>query len=389
MDHDQVCSWLHLPPGSWPPDHYTLLGLTPGEADPARIEQHVHERLARLRPLQLHYPEQVTEAMNLLARAFSCLTDPEAKRAYDAVLFGQPASPAPAASPAPQEEADEPSIASLEPAATAADPLAWLFGPWNPQAEPAPAPPAPPTPAPPPRILKDWASAPPPPRQVAPPAPAGAPAAPHGDANGAALSDTKEAMAETAEHEAARPAPVDPLVKVAHSTSARRGLATKRALYHRIARTRELLWAWERAGKYLNHPERPLVRSSEAVELTRQLLRVRRLLARFPPLLGEAGQPGFYVITLANQPKAMIVPTFRMLLPVQRETLARDWRDGHKLLSAHRDFLRAELRALRKTSWLGRVVRAADHLFTDHPGLFLLLALLVAVVAAAVLSFLH
>jgi hypothetical protein len=381
MEHDQVCSWLHLPPGSWPPDHYTLLGLPPGEADPARVEQHVHERLTRLRPLQLHYPEQVTEAMNLLARAFSCLTDPEAKRAYDAALFGQPAPPAPVALPAPEEETEEPSIASLEPSAAAADPLAWLFGPWNPQAASAPAPPAPP-----PRILKDWASAPPPPRQLVPPA---APPAPHGEVNGAALGDTQEAVAETAEHQVVRPAPVDPLVKVAHSTSARRGLATKRALYHRIARTRELLWAWERAGKYLNHPERPLVRSSEAVELTRQLLRIRRQLSRFPPLLGEAGQPGFYVITLANQPKAMIVPTFRMLLPVQRETLARDWRDGHKLLSAHRDFLRAELRALRKTSWLGRLVRTADHLFADHPGLFLLLALLIAVVAASVLSFLH
>ncbi len=355
-----------------------MLGLAPGEADPARIEYQVHERLTRLRPLQLHYPEQVTEAMNLLARAFSCLTDPEAKRNYDAALFGRPL-PQPPAPPAPIAEANDARPSSPDPAPAAADPLAWLFGPWNPQTTAAPAP------APPPRILKDWASAPPPPRQAVRSAPADVPA-PHVEVNGADLHDTKESVAETVEHEVPRPAPVDPLVRVAHSTSARRGLATKRALYHRIARTRELLWTWERAGKYLNHPERPLVRSSEAVELMRQLLRMRRLLSRFPPLLGEAGQPGFYVITLANQPKAMIVPTFRMLLPVQRETLARDWRDGHKLLAAHRDFLRAELRALRKTSWWGRLVRAADLLFTDHPGLFLLVALLVAIIAAAVLS---
>src|SRR5262249_38276825 len=124
------------------------------------------------------------------------------------------------------------------------------------------------------------------------------------------------------------PPPVDPLVEAAHSPSARRGLGTKRALYHRIARTRQLLWAWGGAGKFLRQPERRLTRSSEATELIRQLNAVRRLLRHFPPVLGEAGQAGFYVVTLARQPKHAIIQTFRMLLPSQRETLARDWRDG-------------------------------------------------------------
>src|SRR5207253_3346185 len=77
------CTWLGLPAGAWPPDHYTLLGLSPGEQDVVRIEQHVHDRLAKLRCYQLSNPEQATEAMNRLAQAFMCLTDPEAKKLYD------------------------------------------------------------------------------------------------------------------------------------------------------------------------------------------------------------------------------------------------------------------------------------------------------------------
>lgn len=372
MSHDKVCSWLQLPLGGWPPDHYTLLGLEPGEVDAARLESQVHDRLQRLRRHQLQDPEPVTEAMNLLARAYSCLIDPEAKRRYDASLLESRAEGVPpAAAPPPETNGATPEEGAILPAATAGpvDPLAWLFGPWNPQAPGAPEGAAPP------RVLDDWSAAPPPPRL---------PTSPRDTAIDRA---GETVVSDVLDKEASPPQPVDHVVRGAHSASARRGLATKRALYHRIARTRELLEAWQRAGKYLNHPDRPLIRSSEAVELTRLLQRICRLLSRFPPLLGEAGQPGFYVVTLAGQPKPMIVPTFRMLLPLQRETLGRDWRDGLKLLTAHREFLRTELRALRRTRWWGRVIRAADVLLTDHPGLFLLLTLLAAIAAAALLSF--
>src|SRR5262249_53759815 len=84
MNHSAIFTWLGLPPGSWPPDHYTLLGLTPGESDVRRIEQHVDERMEGVRHYQLSQPEQATEAMNRLAQALICLTDPQAKKAYDA-----------------------------------------------------------------------------------------------------------------------------------------------------------------------------------------------------------------------------------------------------------------------------------------------------------------
>src|SRR5262245_61779708 len=84
--HEIICTWLGVTAERWPPDHYALLGLDRGEARADLIEQHVHERLAKVRCYQLSHPAQATEAMNRLAQAFMCLTDAEAKRAYDGTL---------------------------------------------------------------------------------------------------------------------------------------------------------------------------------------------------------------------------------------------------------------------------------------------------------------
>src|SRR5438067_13081782 len=133
MSHELICSWLGLPPDSWPPDHYRLLGLEPGESDPERIEQRVHERLEMVRRYQLIRPEQVTEAMNRLAQAFVCLTDPKAKREYDTALLGKP----------PAEEPEPVAVGGSE----AQEPFGWLLRPEPPRgAEPSVA-------TPPPRVL--------------------------------------------------------------------------------------------------------------------------------------------------------------------------------------------------------------------------------------------
>lgn len=91
MSHPLIFSCLQLSSDHWPPDHYTLLGLEPGEVEAGRIEQCVQERMEKLRRYQLTHAEHVTEAMNRLAQAFVCLTDPVAKKAYDAKLSPQPA----------------------------------------------------------------------------------------------------------------------------------------------------------------------------------------------------------------------------------------------------------------------------------------------------------
>src|SRR5262245_2732866 len=99
MSRELISHWLGLAPGDWPPDHYLLLGLEPEEADSDRIEQHVHQRLEAVRRYQLLHPEAVTEAMNRLCQAYVCLTDPAARRAYDAARQGRPTAPSRRAPP--------------------------------------------------------------------------------------------------------------------------------------------------------------------------------------------------------------------------------------------------------------------------------------------------
>jgi hypothetical protein len=347
MSHELICTWLGLAPGDWPPDHYRLLGLEPGEADAERIEQRVHERLDAVRRYQLLHPELVTEAMNRLAQAYVCLTDPEARRAYDSVRLGRPTGNGTQPKPAPPAPPPVPVVATPIPV-------------------PEPARPEPPAPAPPPS-----AETPAPgPTETAPPpleleTPVVVPAI------------LVNALPETASVAEPEPPPkTDPVLEASRSAAARRGLGTRRGLYQRLARTRRLMRAWERAGKYLGNAKRRLSKPAEATELINDLKELRQALTGFTVLLGEAGQPGYSVIVLARQPAP--VPIFQTLLSGQRVTLAQHWKDGRQLLHAHRDYLRLEIQALRKRGPIGRVWRATRHAITDQPGVLLLLLGLIA-----------
>jgi hypothetical protein len=108
----------------------------------------------------------------------------------------------------------------------------------------------------------------------------------------------------------------------------------------------------------------------------RQLDQVRSLLAGFPPLLGEAGQPGYLILTLAELADAQ---TIQSLSPHQREALSRDWKAANKVLSAHRDFLRQEIHAQRRRSLGQRIRRRIRAAITDEPAAVLLLLALLAV----------
>jgi hypothetical protein len=121
--------------------------------------------------------------------------------------------------------------------------------------------------------------------------------------------------------------------------------------------------------------------------LSRHLAAILEMLPGFPPLLGNAGQPGYLVIVLARQP--LIIPTFRSLLLAQREKLAEDWRAGHELLVEHRRFLRDELRKLRHKGVVGRWFRAAAAAVTDQPEALLLLLALIALNLALWSHFIH
>jgi hypothetical protein len=360
---DLVCSWLGLPAGSWPPDHYALLGIDRTEMDARRIEEHVHERLMRLRHHQLNHPEEVTEAMNRLARAFACLTQVESRRAYDRSLEDATAATGLAA---------ESSIGE------AIDPLAWLFGPWKELALYRSADPE----ATKPVRQADWAHEPPPPRRAdwarEPPPPRRPESEPISTAGPVPAPSPVPVTAQT-------PLPATSVLDNVHSSpAARRGLATRAGLYRRALGTRRLLYVWDRIGRYLNQPEWRLTKSKEAAELIRDLHKVGRMLEAFPPLLGEAGQAGFWVAALARQ--EMIVPIFRSFGPREREALARDWRDGRQVLTADRRYLIAELVLRRRASLWTRLKRFAAMTAQEHPLVWIVALLVVAVLMTYTLA---
>lgn len=336
MGYELICSWLGLPAGSWPPDHYRLLGLEPGEVDTALIEQRVHQRIDSVRCYQMRYPEQATEAMRLLARAFDCLTDPAGKKAYDATLLG----------PSAVATVEPPSRAVLE----ARDPLAWLYDP------------------------------PPPRGTAAANEPEEDPTASDSTVTSAPTVEIPPAQPVVPEPPPSSPAvtpaePSDPVLEAARSARARRRLSTKRALYRRIVLTRTLIRTWSRVGKYLASPKRRLNRPSEATDLIRQLEEIQDLLHRFPPLMGEAGQPGYLVVTLSQ---LVIVPTFQTMDLKARKALSDDWKRGLRLLMAHRDFLRQEIRLMRRRALWTRLVGTFHAMPTDWPVAFLLLLIALA-----------
>jgi len=328
MNHDKIYTWLGLPSGHWPPDHYSLLGLQPGEGDIARIEYHVQERLAKLRCYQLSHPDQATEAMNRLAQAFMCLTDPIAKKAYDQ-----------AAGCLTQERNGGAGDASKQ----------------------APSMPA---------AIDDTAVGPkthPPVRGTEnSPAPAGPELATNEQPQ---LVETTQGPLSPTPVQISQPA--DAIYEAAHaSADARHGLGTIHGLVERVYHTRQLLWAWEQAGKFLNKPKRRLTRTTNPTELTKHLGEISDLLVDFPPILGQPGQPGYRVMAMARL--EMTVDMFNMLDPPQRQALANDWLAGRVMLLGHRRFLRLELKKLRKQNWLSRSIRALRAALNDHPGWVLL-----------------
>jgi hypothetical protein len=168
---------------------------------------------------------------------------------------------------------------------------------------------------------------------------------------------------------------VDPLLEAAETGPARCGLCTRRALYKRIIRTRRLLRLWNELGRFLNAPKRRLHRATEGPQLLSLLEEITTLLQKFPPLLGEAGQPGYLVLALTQMDT---IKVFQSFSAHQREALSRDWAAGYKLLSLHRDFLRRELRAMRKRTFRQRFVRAILAGYHDQPLLVFVFLLLLA-----------
>ncbi len=305
MDHNLLCSWLGLPAGSWPPNHYALLGLPPGANDAHAIEASVHERMSILRRYQLTNPELATEAMNRLAQAMICLTDEGARQAYLNDSF-----PAIAAISVPAEA--RPEVASAtEPAVNES-------------------------------------------------------------ANSAGPHVEEEPLAAQA-LPLQSPGTVVTPVTVAVRLDA---VHTRRDLYFRIARTRQIQHLWDRVGIHLSNPRRRFERPAEATALIQRMQALPKLIQSFPSQLGQAGQPGYLVLALARQ--HLIVPTLQTLLPSQRMALARDWEAGKQYLREQYRLLRAQSHHLRRRSAWSHVVRLTRSVLNNHSGLVLFAVSLLA-----------
>jgi hypothetical protein len=365
MNQQLIHDWLGLPAVNGPVTYYTLLGLPPGESDLPRIEQRVHERLEKVRCYQLSHPDEATEAMNRLAQALVVLTNAESKKAYDAGLRTL-APPVPVRATVTERVADSPS-AVLRSRPKSDRPAA------RPGAADSGA-----------RTVIDLDTTTIPPAPLPPSSTVSLPSASSKSVNGKpapAPKDEPFLLEDDPDTPILESAPADPVFETARSSpAAKRGLGTKRALYHRIANTRQLLWAWDQAGRFLKQPKRRVTRPAEENVLVRHLTDIRELLEDFPALVGRPGQPGQHVSAIARQ--QFIAQTFKLLDINQREALSKDWMAGRTLLAFHRQFLRQELRSLRKRTWCGRGIRAVRASLNDHPGYVLLvlggLALLVA-----------
>ena len=325
MYHEQICGWFGLEAGDWPPDHYRLLGLPQGTDDAALIEQRVQQKLDEVRRYQCMHPVSATEAMNRLAQALVCLTDPAQKRAYDEGLSHAKPRPRVMPPPVPRIAPKTPLPALRQAPLTPVppplpEPHAWLFTPGK----PAPGEAAPAV-AVLPEVIVEEPDPPAPPQPAAPP---------------------RDLVAESART----------------SSVATRGLSTRRALYARIAHTRRLMHVWEQLGEFLKDDEAKLTRpqAAEAFKLVEQ---AEEAMIDFP-LLGEAGQPGYLIITLAHLDKSKALMN---LSQRERESLARDWAAGQSFLDAHRDYLREEARKLRKRGFFLTMARAARGLIRDQP----------------------
>ncbi len=375
MTHEMICSWLGLAEEDWPPNHYQLLGLQPGEGDAALIEQRVQQRVDSVRRYQMMYPELATEAMNRLAQAFVCLTEPSARREYDASLGGV----------AVKVEAPPVSLALLDTVVQTIDSQQTLTGkalrPVAATPPPAPAKPPPlPVPVkPPPLPAAPMIALPPLPRvppmpPLPPPTPDAAPtvvlSVPRVNAPAAPLPPMER---------------IDPILEAARCPEARRGLGSRRAIYQRLLLTRRLVQLWDQIGKHVSSPHRKLKRASSAEELDHDLAQFSFWLRLFPPCLGHAGQPGYLVVSLEKQE---IFETFQTMDFQQRQSLSVDWQAGRKLLQAHVAFLRQENHTLRRLTFPQRIRRGASALLFDRPGLVLLGLALTALTIAIGLSYL-
>ncbi|HEY2908694.1 MAG TPA: hypothetical protein VGI99_00520 [Gemmataceae bacterium] len=357
MDYNLLRTWLGLPPGAWPPDHYVLLGFSPGQVEPAAIEPRVLRQMDRLRQNQLLHPELVTEGMNRLAQALITLTDPIGKAAYDEELGF----------------AAEPTARLLKPQ------FAKPIEPLTPARRPAPLVVAPPVIDDEP-FFDDAQFEIPDATDVTQEI-----AVPEGEAvKGYEMADAEplppRPRATVVEAPLKPPRVRAELIEAEELPEGGPPPASRRWIYTRLALLRRALRAWDRLGSILGDPQEPIDRPGRLLLLLEAVAAMRPHLPALSGVVGGVDQPGGTVVTILNQP--LLLDTLRRLLPDQRQTLAIDWRRGHSELQDEYVRLRKLARESR-TRGEGRPrLPAVVRWLRDFPELLLLAAALFALAIA-------
>jgi hypothetical protein len=359
VDDNLLRSWLGLPPGSWPPDHYTLLGLSTN-CDPAAVEPRVMQKMDRLRHHQLLHPDLVTEGMNRLAQALITLTDPAGKLAYD-IEFGL--KPSVASTPQVAIQPARPKAAQLGPnqlPVVVAEPvlddellnddaavgngsntmdltqeivlpaggLGSLYEVLE-EVEPPVSHPPVPLEIEPEEVVEAIAIVPPP----------------------------------------VRPWPTPP--------------SSRRWIYARLALLRKALRRWNDLRHVLGDPHDPIDRPGRMLLLLEAVARLRPHLATLTAVVG-IGRPGGLVTTIVNQ--ALLLDTIRRLLPDQRQALAIDWRRGQLELQHEYHRLRALAHEMRSRAEGIQRIPAVVRWLRDFPEIALVALALFALFLALVRS---
>lgn len=99
-EFDPYQHWLGIPKSEQPANHYRLLGLSVGEADPTTIQNAADERMRHLRTFQIGKHSDLSQKLlNEVAAAKLLLLNPKRRAAYDLKLAEPPLPPPPADPP--------------------------------------------------------------------------------------------------------------------------------------------------------------------------------------------------------------------------------------------------------------------------------------------------
>lgn len=323
MNTALLLQWLDLPPGPWPPDDRTLLGLPPGKIDPAAAELRALALMEKLRPHQLVNPDLVTEGMNRLAQALIAATAAPAAPFFPEVSL----EPDPPPKPVRQKPSTEagPKILDAEVVQTAEIVDAEVVS-VAPTAR---------------RIAKAIPIAP---AEVIPeplPIPAELPTIPD--------------------------VPPPP---------------NRRVAYRELAALRALRRAWDTIRPSIGVASNPLLTPADVCEFIEGIATVRAALQRkhLPPL--DAESPGKVVRGVVRHPLPLSV--MRELIPTQRQALAWDWAGGDAAIRQRSAGIRAALKRSRPPRSIRQKLASICRWVGRNPECWLALATALGVVAAGV-----